>query len=59
MKNNYAYAKQQVFQILNSKLLVCGTERPFYKQKQKIILQNWSTGFFKIYCFLLFEKNKK
>ena len=56
MKNNYAYAKQQVFQILNSKLLVCGTERPFYKQKQKIILQNWSTGFFKIYCFLLFEK---
>ena len=59
MKNNYAYAKQQVFQILNSKLLVCGTERPFYKQKQKIILQNDQLGFLRSIAFYFLKKNKK
>ena len=38
--------------------MVFGPDRPYFKQKQKNITKFWPTGFFLIYCFLLFEKNK-
>ena len=37
-----------------------GSSDPILSKSKKIILQNFGQlAFFKIYCFLLFEKNKK
>ena len=41
-------------------LLVYGSDRPHFKQKQKNNLTKfWPACFFSIYHFLLFEKNRK
>ena len=60
MKNNYVYAKQRVFRRDQVKLLVYGPKRPYSNQKQKNNITKLVNCFFlKIYCFLLFYKNKK
>ena len=55
--------KEKLLQILRRdqvNLLVYGPDRPYFKQKQKIMLQNFGQlAFFLIYYFLLFEKKKK
>ena len=55
--------KEKLLQILRRgqvNLLVYGPDRPYFKQKQKIMLQNFGQlAFFLIYYFLLFEKKRK